>query len=266
MTAITSRYKGFVLFTFVLIGCSTTPEPVLKPLSSTYCAQYPTVRGCPGFEEALAAKYSGRGSERSEVSGQQDVKPNGEQRFVRLLARNIDPEIKKLTIHNLEKNRLWLVVEKQSKRTYDVSVKQTELAVRNRPERTQTIRYGQHQLNMLGALFFMPKNATYAYDLTTGGIDIQYSYDVKIGRGGRIVYEDRVSGTAKADFGFCTDARIQNVFGGVEPAPFIANSDMQQRCTQRQEADRGDAYKAIADVIARVIQTSITKDGAGSKT
>jgi hypothetical protein len=265
MTALASRGKLFILSTFVLVGCSTAPEPVLKPLSETYCAQYPTVRGCPGSEEALAAKYSGTGSERTEVSGQRDVKATGEQSSLRLLARNLDPEIKKLTTHNLEKNRLLLVVEKPSKGTYEVSVKQNELVERDRPERTQTIRYGQHQLNMLGALFFMPRNATYAYDLTTGGIDVKYSYDVRIDRAGRTVFDDRVSGTAKADYGFCTDARIQNVFGGIEPAPFIANSDMQQRCTQRQEADRGEAYKAIADVIARSISVSIAKDIAGSK-
>lgn len=52
--------KAVILCTLVIVGCSSAPETTLKPLSAPYCAQYPTVRGCPGFEEALAAKYSGR--------------------------------------------------------------------------------------------------------------------------------------------------------------------------------------------------------------
>lgn len=256
MRTIASHGRAVMLCAFAVVGCSTTPPSLPKE----YCARYPTVRGCPGVEQALAAKYSDTDGMKPEPSAQGDGKAIKEPALVRLLVDNLDQQIKKLVIQNVEQNRLLLVVDKASKQTYEVSVKQRELLERERQERTQTIRYGQHQLNMLGAVFYMPNNATYAYDLTTGGIDIQYSYWIRITRGGNTVFEDSVSGTAKADYGFCTDARIQNVFGGIEPAPFIANSDMQQRCTQKQEADRGYACKAIADAITRAISTNIAKD------
>lgn len=102
---------------------------------------------------------------------------------------------------------------------------------RTLPERTQTITYAQHQVSLLSAALLMPRNASYLYEVISGGAEIEYGYVVDAVADGKTVYDKVIRGRVGGEYQRCQNARIQNVFGGVNPADFVANDDQQQRCS-----------------------------------
>lgn len=124
------------------------------------------------------------------------------------------------------------------------------------PEQSQTITYAQYQVNLLSAALLMPKNASYHYEVITGGVEIEYGYIVRAYDGESLVYENVVRGTEQRKYSKCQNARIQNVFGGVSAASFIANNDMQSRCSGvgfvSLDQVRKDIYKKIVDDILNI--------------
>ncbi|MCR9073680.1 MAG: hypothetical protein NXI18_18500 [Alphaproteobacteria bacterium] len=95
----------------------------------------------------------------------------------------------------------------------------------------QTVRYQDYQVNLLGAILLMPRNAVYEYDVLSESAHLEYAASVRLlTPEGELIDEDLVTGTVSSTSAQCQDARIRNVFGGVQPAGFIANDDMQRRC------------------------------------
>ena len=101
---------------------------------------------------------------------------------------------------------------------------------RTLPDQKETISYTQDQIGVFDAALLMPRGATYMYDIQSGGAEIEYGYVVSMVSGNNKTYENIVRGKLKEKYGYCLNARIRNVFGGVSPARFIANSDMEYRC------------------------------------
>lgn len=99
------------------------------------------------------------------------------------------------------------------------------------PERTQTVTYSQFQVNLLEAALLMPRNASYLFDITTGGAEIEYGFVLTVTRNGTQLKDEVVRGRLSSEYRRCTNQRIQNVFGGVAPAGFVANDDMRSRCS-----------------------------------
>lgn len=99
------------------------------------------------------------------------------------------------------------------------------------PERTQTITYSQGQVNFLSGALLMPRDASYLYDVISGGAEIEYGYVVDAISEGKTIYEKVIRGKVGGEYQRCQNARIQNVFGGVNPATFVANDDQKQRCS-----------------------------------
>lgn len=102
---------------------------------------------------------------------------------------------------------------------------------RTLPERTLTITYAQHQVNLISAALLMPRNASYLYEVVSGGAEIEYGYVVSAITDGKTAYDKVIRGKVGGEYRHCQNARIQNVFGGVNPADFVANEDQQQRCS-----------------------------------
>jgi len=100
---------------------------------------------------------------------------------------------------------------------------------RTLPERTQSITYAQHEVDMAKAVLLMPRNASFLYDVVSGGAEIEYGFTVSI-VGGVQETEQIVRGRVVGGYQRCQNQRIQNVFGGISSAGFIANDDMQRRC------------------------------------
>lgn len=98
------------------------------------------------------------------------------------------------------------------------------------PERTQTITYSFSEVSFFNAVLLMPRNASYLFDLITAGAEIEYGYGVAASKGGKQFFDEVTRGRVGGEFSRCQNQRIQNVFGGISSANFIANDDMQSRC------------------------------------
>lgn len=114
--------------------------------------------------------------------------------------------------------------------TATIHVKKLQWEERQAPERTQPVMYSRGQVDLLAAAMLMPRNASYLYDLTTGGIELAYAFDIKVQSKGVAAYDTLLRDKINKQWRTCSNARIQNVFGGVEPATFVANDHMQQTC------------------------------------
>jgi hypothetical protein len=97
-------------------------------------------------------------------------------------------------------------------------------------DRTETITYRQYEVNLAGALLLMPQNASYLYEVTTSSGEIEYGFSVKAAQSGKLIADDLIRDRITYSNNKCSNARIQNVFGGVQRAEFVANDDMVRRC------------------------------------
>lgn len=124
------------------------------------------------------------------------------------------------------------------------------------PERKQTIFYHQHQVSFWNAALFMPVNSKYIFDEVSGGIEIEYGYIVSAIKENITVYEEIVRGNIKRTYLRCENARIQNVYGGETIAEFIANDDMQRRCSRpsnvSMEMLRKEVLSKIVDEVSKI--------------
>jgi hypothetical protein len=124
------------------------------------------------------------------------------------------------------------------------------------PERTETITYATHEVNMVSAILLMPRNASYLYEVVSGGAEIEYGYVVSAFVDGKSIYDEVVRGRVGGEYRRCQNARIQNVFGGVSSAGFVANDDMQRRCSGPSSASienlRKDVFSKVVDGVLKV--------------
>lgn len=123
-------------------------------------------------------------------------------------------------------------------------------------ERSRTITYAQHEVNLLSAALLMPRNASYLYEVVSGGAEIEYGYVVSAVADGKKIYDEVIRGKVGGEYRRCQNARIQNVFGGVSSADFVANEDMQQRCSGPSSVSidelRKDILSKIVDGVLKV--------------
>jgi hypothetical protein len=154
----------------------------------------------------------------------------------------------------LQQNEQVDLVDEINPDTYVVTLRKLRFRERELPERTQSIRYARHEVNLAGAVLLMPQNATYLYDVSTGGFSISYLFNVKLTQGGKELLQEKIQGKQEEKYSFCTDARIRNVFGGVSSASFVANPDMQSRCSDNTHSvDEDAAYNKVLQRIATQI-------------
>lgn len=119
------------------------------------------------------------------------------------------------------------------------------------PERTETITYSTSQVNIIEAALFMPRGASYLYDLSTGGAEIEFGYVINAFSNDKSIHDEVVRGKVGGEYRRCQNARIQNVFGGVSPASFVANPDMQQRCSGANASSIDDLRKKVMAAITQ---------------
>ncbi|MBI5936976.1 MAG: hypothetical protein HY850_03930 [Betaproteobacteria bacterium] len=121
--------------------------------------------------------------------------------------------------------------EAGGKDTININYEKLRLEERQLPAQSQTITYAQHEVNLMMAALFMPRNASYIYEWTSGGVEIEYGYAIRATQNGKILLDDLFRGTLTKTFVNCTNPRIVNVFGGSTRADFVANDDMTSRCS-----------------------------------
>jgi hypothetical protein len=122
-----------------------------------------------------------------------------------------------------------------------------------RQRATRQRHVAQHQVNIVYAALLMQRNASYIYEISISGSAVEYGYVVSVeGRGTK--HEDVVRGTLNVEQVRCSNARIQNVFGGVQGADFIANDDMTSRCRSGNGKSMSDVRTEIFDAIADAVR------------
>lgn len=99
------------------------------------------------------------------------------------------------------------------------------------PPVSETIVYSMHEVNMIGAAFFMPTGSSYMYELTTSESNLEYGYFLKVIKNNNVVVEELFRGKFSEKCKSCNNQRIVNAFGGTSKAQFIANEDMKSRCS-----------------------------------
>jgi len=124
------------------------------------------------------------------------------------------------------------------------------------PERSQTITYAQHEVDIVAAALLMPKNAAYIYEVVTGGVEIEYGYVINAMADGKMIHEEVVRGKAGGEATRCQNARVQNVFGGVTSAGFTANDDMKRRCGGSSSSGSIDVLRQ--EVLDKIVDGILT--------
>lgn len=128
------------------------------------------------------------------------------------------------------------------------------------PTQTQNITYGISEVNILDAALRMPVNASYAYELITDGAEIEYGYVVSAVLQGKVIHEKVIRGKVKGESVRCENARIQNALGGVTAANFVANDDMEQRCSGPCSVSLEDLRKQVfSEIVAGVLEVPTIK-------
>jgi hypothetical protein len=122
-----------------------------------------------------------------------------------------------------------------------ITVEKVRQDERSVPESRETVTYAQYQVDIAYAVLLMPRNASYLYEISRSGATIDYGYVVTVEGTGSPRFEKLVRGTATAEQVHCSNARVQNVFGGVQGAEWVANPDMAARC-------RGGNGKSLNDL------------------
>ena len=130
---------------------------------------------------------------------------------------------------DLSNNITW--VTDDTKNALKIVIEQARYAERNIPEKIDTIIYRRGQVNLVDAIFTMPEYSTFSFETVTNETDIEYAYFIKLFKNEKKISEKIVRGTSKLSNTTCRNARIQNAFGGSIPPNFIANDDMQRRCS-----------------------------------
>lgn len=146
----------------------------------------------------------------------------------------------------LDQNPFIEVVSTESKAKLSLHISQVILREREIPEKVETIRYSTLEIDAVTSTLYMPKNSTYMFDLKTGGYELRYAYSFEILEGGRVVSSDRISGEKSESYKDCANQRVQNVFGGVSQANFVANEHMRRICAG--SSSRVDIDKALSEL------------------
>ncbi|MGY0710224.1 hypothetical protein [Azospirillum argentinense] len=135
-----------------------------------------------------------------------------------------------------------------------VTVKKLQWEERREPERNQSIVYSQGDVSLLAASLLMPRNASYQYDLTTGGIELAYAFEIKANGKGMPPYDHLLRNKIIRSWRSCSNARIQNVFGGIQRADFVANDHMRRTCNGDLPVSVDRLRDNVLDEVARSIE------------
>ncbi|MEH6519288.1 MAG: hypothetical protein V7742_21635 [Halioglobus sp.] len=133
---------------------------------------------------------------------------------------------------------------------YIMEIDKRRLSERETPHKTETIRYSKYEVDTMNAVLFMPKGASYIYELHSGGHSLSYKYSVEITPTAGESSKYTLTGKTEDNYQYCDGARVQNVFGGVQAANFSANDNMRSRCSGNDKS--GDPDKNYNNAVKKL--------------
>lgn len=135
-----------------------------------------------------------------------------------------------------------------------VAIEKLRSEERQLPTQSQTVTYAQYDVNLLAAALLMPRNASYMYEWSIGGVELEYGYVVRVLQDDHVMLDELMRGTLTERFVSCNNPRIVNVFGGTTRADFVANNDMVSRCSGATNSP-----PSIQDLKSRVLKLLVDK-------
>lgn len=126
---------------------------------------------------------------------------------------------------------------------------------REDPERTRTIRYDADDVRRPYGEPEIPEDSWFVHEHTTGRATLEYAIEMKAVSNGSLVADTLVRDLIAQPYGFCSNARIQDVSGAARPVDFVANYEMEKLCEAGVRHPvyardlRGSAIEAIAHEI-----------------
>jgi hypothetical protein len=71
----------------------------------------------------------------------------------------------------------------------EITISELQYEERVDPERTQTALVDNLQVAPLVAVLAMPRGASFLYDVTQGGAEVHFAYDIRAKREGKVIFE-----------------------------------------------------------------------------
>ena len=149
---------------------------------------------------------------------------NADRLFADDVATKLNAEIRGVT---------W--VPSQEPGALEVVVERVRDAERILPIQFRTVTYSYEQVDVFNAALYMPKHASYQFELRSGGAELEYGYVISAWKNGVRLSENVLRGKLGGAYRKCENARVVNVFGGVSSAGFMANEDMKRACSEQTE-------------------------------
>jgi len=101
-------------------------------------------------------------------------------------------------------------------------------------------------MNTLVAVFAVPRGASFLYDVTQGSVEIQYAYEMKAAQHGQLLHEKLIREKIGDTYYYCSNPRVQNVYGGLSRATIWPNADVEAYCA------RGGGRRAVTEYRGKI--------------
>jgi hypothetical protein len=87
------------------------------------------------------------------------------------------------------KSQLIQFVRESAGSTLEITISELQYEERVDPERTQTTVIDNLQVAPLVAVLTMPRGASFLYDVTQGGAEIHFAYEIRVKQDGKVIFE-----------------------------------------------------------------------------
>jgi len=143
----------------------------------------------------------------------------------RLLEKDVIPILK-------ARSPLLEVVREPRPDVVRITIAELQYEERSEPERTQTAVVSYLDMNAIVAVFAVSRGASFLYDVTQGGVEIQYAYEMKAAQHGQLLHEKLIREKIGDTYYYCSNPRVQNIYGGLSRAMIWPNADIEAYCAR----------------------------------
>jgi hypothetical protein len=167
----------------------------------------------------------------------------------RLLEEDVASKLK-------SKSQLIQFVREPAQDALEITISELQYEERVDPERTQTALVDNLQVAPLVSVLTMPRGASFLYDVTQGGAEVHFAYDIRAKQDGKVIFEKLLRDKLGDTYYDCSNARVQNVYGGLSGATFWPNAQVQTFCQQgRDRVDVTQLREKIPERLAAEISS-----------
>lgn len=129
----------------------------------------------------------------------------------------------------------------------------------DQPIRTVTVGY--HQADPVYAALYMPKNASFLFDVREGRATVDWAYEITLSSQDEVIASDVIRGETVRSTHECMNPRVRNVFGGFNTVYDWPNAQTKEYCNRSQSTVRpkdlrDDAIGQVARRITEMVKAS----------